>query len=297
MTCFARRLALSAGLALALAHSARAQSLISRESTLNYNYVYGAGGDSHTANITIPDNTLLASDSEQTGDSGATSGTLPGDPPRPYSAGVSCDLEHEYAVAGPLNNFRSITATGYSNAVTSSSGFGTAQMIATNPGNSLTLYFDLSTPVYYSLSGSIALDEAGFSSGVALQRFDGIVWAQVFNSIFLPGGQGAFSSSGTLSPGQYRIGSSLAVDAFGNENKTGTYNYTFRTYIRADMNCDGKVDGRDIQAFADALIDPIAYAADYPACNPLNGDFNNDNNVTAADVAPFTQCVLTGGCP
>ena len=293
----AHHLALTACLSIALAGSARAQTLVSRESTLNYNYVYGAGGDSHTGNNTVPDTTLLASDTEQTGDSGATSGTLPGDPPRPYSAGVSCDLEHEYAVAGPLTSFRSITATGSTLVTAASSGFGTAQMIAANPGNSLTLYFNLSAPIYYSLNGVITLDEAGFASGVALQRFDGIVWAQVFNSIFLPGGQGAFSSSGTLNPGQYRISSSIALDAFGNENKTGTYNYTLRTFIRADMNCDGKVDGLDIQAFADALLDPIAYAADYPTCNPLNGDFNNDNSVTTADVAPFTQCVLTGGCP
>src|SRR5262249_31525806 len=35
----------------------------------------------------------------------------------------------------------------------------------------------------------------------------------------------------------------------------------------ADMNCDGVVDGDDIEGFVLALIDPTAYAVMYPACN------------------------------
>jgi hypothetical protein len=61
-----------------------------------------------------------------------------------------------------------------------------------------------------------------------------------------------------------------------------------------DMNCDGVVDGFDIQPFVLALTDPDAYESLYPDCNVLNGDINGDGAVDGFDIQPFVE-LLTGG--
>jgi hypothetical protein len=63
-----------------------------------------------------------------------------------------------------------------------------------------------------------------------------------------------------------------------------------------DLNCDGVVNGFDIDPFVLALSDPAAYQAAYPNCNILNADINCDGAVNAFDIDPFVQC-LTVGCP
>ncbi|HKQ48078.1 MAG TPA: choice-of-anchor tandem repeat NxxGxxAF-containing protein [Phycisphaerae bacterium] len=64
-----------------------------------------------------------------------------------------------------------------------------------------------------------------------------------------------------------------------------------------DMNCDGKVDGLDVDGFAQAMLDPSGYAAEHPSCNALNGDINLDSLTDPADTEQFVSCVLNGGCP
>mgnify|MGYP000470140001 CR=1 FL=1 len=61
-----------------------------------------------------------------------------------------------------------------------------------------------------------------------------------------------------------------------------------------DLNCDGYVDGFDIQPFVLALTDPDAYALAYPDCDIMNGDCNGDGTVDGFDIQPFVQ-LLTGG--
>ncbi|TWT41901.1 1,4-alpha-glucan branching enzyme GlgB [Phycisphaerae bacterium RAS1] len=61
-----------------------------------------------------------------------------------------------------------------------------------------------------------------------------------------------------------------------------------------DMNCDGSIDVLDINPFILALSDPIAYAAQYPACDINNGDINDDGNVDVLDINPFVA-LLAGG--
>lgn len=60
-----------------------------------------------------------------------------------------------------------------------------------------------------------------------------------------------------------------------------------------DMNCDGFVDGNDIDGFVLALIDPVGYAARFPACDALNADTNNDGAVGVNDTSGFVA-LLTG---
>lgn len=67
--------------------------------------------------------------------------------------------------------------------------------------------------------------------------------------------------------------------------------------LLGDMNCDGNIDGADVQAFVLALIDTAQYAAEFSNCNILNGDFTGDDATTIADTADFVSCLLTGPCP
>ncbi len=54
-----------------------------------------------------------------------------------------------------------------------------------------------------------------------------------------------------------------------------------------DVNCDEENDGRDIQAFVEALL-----AGPSESCSSCAGDLNGDGNVTIADVVPLVNCLL-----
>lgn len=68
-----------------------------------------------------------------------------------------------------------------------------------------------------------------------------------------------------------------------------------RTHVlKGDANCDGAVDGFDIEAFVLALTDPDKYASTYPqACGIYNVDINDDGLVTGFDIEGFVD--LLGG--
>ena len=63
-----------------------------------------------------------------------------------------------------------------------------------------------------------------------------------------------------------------------------------------DVNCDGLLNGADIDPFFLALGDPAAYLAQFPNCNPLNGDMNRDGRLDGGDIDPFFQCLGGGTC-
>ena len=76
-----------------------------------------------------------------------------------------------------------------------------------------------------------------------------------------------------------------------------SYLYAIRTGpVPGDMNCDGVLNGADIDPFFLALGDPGAYAARFPNCDPQNGDINGDGRLDGGDIDPFFQC-LGGNCP
>ena len=64
-----------------------------------------------------------------------------------------------------------------------------------------------------------------------------------------------------------------------------------------DLNCDGALNGADIDPFFLALGDPHAYAYAYPGCEASNADMNSDGLVNGADIDPFFACLAAGGCP
>jgi hypothetical protein len=66
-----------------------------------------------------------------------------------------------------------------------------------------------------------------------------------------------------------------------------------RAFAPGDLNCDGAVNGYDIDPFVLALTDPTAYAAQFPSCDYLLGDINGDGDVNGYDIDPFVL-LLTG---
>lgn len=54
-----------------------------------------------------------------------------------------------------------------------------------------------------------------------------------------------------------------------------------------DMNCDGVVNAADAAAFCLAVNDFSAYSAQYPTCDPLNGDVDQNGRLDHRDIDPF----------
>jgi len=66
-------------------------------------------------------------------------------------------------------------------------------------------------------------------------------------------------------------------------------------YVRlGDMNGDGELDRFDVDAFVLALIDPEAYAGQFPDLDrTLRGDINGDGGLDALDVESFVDLLLS----
>jgi hypothetical protein len=61
-----------------------------------------------------------------------------------------------------------------------------------------------------------------------------------------------------------------------------------------DLNCDGLINGYDIDPFVLALTNTTAYGLAHPWCDPLLADINGDGAVNGYDIDPFVL-LLTGG--
>ena len=59
-----------------------------------------------------------------------------------------------------------------------------------------------------------------------------------------------------------------------------------------DLNCDGTADAADALAFATALLDPDAYAAQYPGCDMSRADANGDGVLDGDDVQGMVQLLM-----
>ena len=72
---------------------------------------------------------------------------------------------------------------------------------------------------------------------------------------------------------------------------------TAAPFFKGDMNCDGAINGADIDPFFLALGDPAAYALQFPNCDVLNGDMNGDGALNGGDIDLFFDCLGNGNCP
>lgn len=71
----------------------------------------------------------------------------------------------------------------------------------------------------------------------------------------------------------------------------GAYEYG-EVLVLADMNCDGEINGLDVDGFILALTDQIGYDNRYPGCSALSADINGDTIVDMLDLGPFVTEVL-----
>lgn len=62
--------------------------------------------------------------------------------------------------------------------------------------------------------------------------------------------------------------------------------------VPGDVNCDGLVNGVDVQAFVVAVLDSTGYPTAYPGCNILNADTNSSGAANDADVASFINMLV-----
>lgn len=58
-----------------------------------------------------------------------------------------------------------------------------------------------------------------------------------------------------------------------------------------DLNCDGRVDFKDINPFVLALTDTAQYAVQYPGCAWERGDMYADGRMTFRDIDPFVAAL------
>ncbi|HVP10013.1 MAG TPA: DUF4038 domain-containing protein [Phycisphaerae bacterium] len=63
--------------------------------------------------------------------------------------------------------------------------------------------------------------------------------------------------------------------------------------LTGDTDCDGLVSISDIPAFVLALVNPSAYVAAYPGCDPTHADINHDGQIDGRDIQGF--CILVTG--
>lgn len=62
--------------------------------------------------------------------------------------------------------------------------------------------------------------------------------------------------------------------------------------LPGDMNCDNAVDELDIAPFVLRLVDPDAYNAQFPTCEPL-ADLNGDSAVDGRDLQGFVDLLMS----
>jgi uncharacterized protein (DUF1501 family) len=73
---------------------------------------------------------------------------------------------------------------------------------------------------------------------------------------------------------------------------TPTFRNVTTTCGLGDMNCDGQVNVNDVPGFVAALTDTAAFQAGSPGCNVTNADMNRDARMDGADIRAFTNKIL-----
>jgi hypothetical protein len=68
-------------------------------------------------------------------------------------------------------------------------------------------------------------------------------------------------------------------------------------HLTGDLNCDGSINGYDIDAFVLALTSPDEYAVEFAGCDYMLADINCDGAVNGYDIDPFVLCLTSGACP
>lgn len=75
---------------------------------------------------------------------------------------------------------------------------------------------------------------------------------------------------------------------------SGSFTFTVVPGNLGDMNCDNVFNSADVSAFVMALVNPTLYSSTYPGCNPLRGDFFDDDILDGKDIKGFVTALLGG---
>ena len=65
-------------------------------------------------------------------------------------------------------------------------------------------------------------------------------------------------------------------------------------YREGDLDCNEQIDAGDISAFVLALINSTSYEAMHPNCSPNLADVNHDGRLDGGDLQDFANLILTG---
>jgi len=83
-----------------------------------------------------------------------------------------------------------------------------------------------------------------------------------------------------------------AVPSLGTMTTSGTVVAEVQVPLRGDADLDGTVDGQDVQAFTDVLLNPAAYGWQ----ERFAVDMNDDDAFDLADTAAFVDCLINDNC-
>lgn len=137
-------------------------------------------------------------------------------------------------------------------------------------------------------------DDTGFpTTGSAyVCQYDGVAWAETARLEATDGWGGDRLGWDVSTDGaSVLVSASYSDDVNQDAGSAYFFPYSCPPEI-GDMNCDDVVDMLDVAPFALALVDVNAYGAQYPACDSMNGDANEDSTLNGLDVSGFVQALL-----
>jgi len=145
---------------------------------------------------------------------------------------------------------------------------------------------DGQTDVFDLTSQSVVLNSGPFT--VALEFLNTNSGGNIFTPSVVDDGNGCQLGKNVVFviPGGWNDACPLGV------NGDWVFYVDYRTNLgcaAGDTNCDGGVDGKDIEGFVTALLDSN--------CLIPSADIDGNGTVELADAGPFVQCLLGGACP
>lgn len=106
-------------------------------------------------------------------------------------------------------------------------------------------------------------------------------------------------SSEELGPSAGANDSLLAADIDGDSRielvvntTTSVQVFELRRSLAGDMNCDGRINGFDIDPFVLAVVRPDLYALQFPSCDILRGDVDGNGRFDNFDIDPFVGLLV-----
>lgn len=137
----------------------------------------------------------------------------------------------------------------------------------------------------------------GYSYGLGVNNLGQVVGTSASRA-FLYHNNVMSDLNAQLPPGaDWRLDVAWSVNDHGQIVGSGLHHGQPRAFVMSpfdagDLNCDGSLNGYDIEGFVAALLDWSAYAARFPACNVMNADLNGDGSVNGLDIHPFVELLM-----